>query len=149
MKKLKSLCAIVGVSTILCSGAAFAAEQKFDIPKYSTKDIPKETVEEILKSGGKISTEFYLIDRNKDGETDLIECQEYEFKDGKQLKHEKWLIVDDDYDGYVDRMLGDFLKADGTEGVDGIYDEESKDKLNMKLVIRYLRHTSDELLLNK
>ena len=147
MRKLKTLSAVVGISTILYSGAGFAAEQKFDIPEYSTKDIPKEIVEDTLKNGRKVKLEFYLIDMNGDEKTDLIECQEHKFKDGKQLKHEKWLFVDDDYDGYADRMLGDFLKADGTEGVDGIYDEENKGKMNMELIIRYLRHTGDELLL--
>lgn len=147
MKKLKTLCAVVGAAAMLYGGLTFAAEQKFNIPEYTTENVTKETNEEVVGEGLKIKTEFYAIDRDGDGETDLIECQEYRFQNGKQIKHEKWLYVDDDFDGYADRILRDFVKARDILGSDGIYDTEVETRLNTELILLFMRHESGDGLL--
>lgn len=146
MKKLKTLCAVIGATAML-SGATFAAEQKFNVPEYTTENVTKETNEEIIGEGLKIKLEFYAVDRNGDGEVDLIESQEYRIKDGKQIKGEKWLYVDDDFDGYTDRILRDFVKAKDILGSDGIYDAEIETRLNTELILRYMRYKPDDGLL--
>lgn len=141
MKKLKTLCAVVGAAAMLYGGVAFAAEQKFNVPEYSIENVTKETNEAIIGEGLKIELEFYAVDRNGDGEVDLIESQAYRIKDGKQIKGEKWLYVDDDFDGYTDRILRDIL------GSDGIYDTEIETRLNTEMILLYLRHKPGDGLL--
>lgn len=129
MKKLKKTALCVFVATAaLYTIPALAAEQKFKVPEYELKDVVKR----ITNSSSLV--DLYLIDRNKDGKLDLYEKNfYYETEKGKQLDA-KYLFIDDDFDGFMDRILHDAIKEDGSRGADGIYDEEkdlSKYKLPM------------------
>ena len=117
MKKLKTLCAVVGAAAILCGWVTFAAEQKYEVPEYDLKDAVKTKKEIPLSSGSKLIYEVYTLDRNKDGKMDLIEKRFFYYKKGKLVEHMKFLYLDDDFDTYADRELKDW-------NADNIYDEE-------------------------
>ncbi len=144
MKKLKTLCAIVGVAAMLYSGAAFAAKQKFNVPDYSTKGIEGKISYNAITPFGlfpindpKEAGEFpvltitkYLVDRNKDGKSDLVHMEinvpEIPYEGGKQPGYVvKQLYIDDDFNGYVERMLTDQQDEQGNPGADGIFEEEA------------------------
>jgi hypothetical protein len=143
MKKLKTLCAIVGAAAMLYSGAAFAAKQKFNVPDYSTKGIEGKISYNAItpfglmpindpKDAGELpvlTITKYLIDRNKDGKPDLIHMElnvpEMENEAGKQPSYVvKQVYIDEDFNGYVERMLTDQQDEQGKPGADGIFDEE-------------------------
>lgn len=86
-----------------------------------------------------VTTKMYGVDRNKDGNKDLVyievDVQDLKFKvpNEKGVEEEmllqkgykiRQLVVDDDFDGYVERMLTDNLDKDGNQGADGEFDEE-------------------------
>lgn len=123
MKKLKTLCAVVGAAAVFCSGAAFAAEQKFNVPEYDLKNAKKIS---IMVPGTACLIEKYYVDRNEDGKTDLIEFRLYDFRlcDSRRLEEAECLrelYIDDDFDGYMDRVL-----IDEEGGRDGFYEEERR-----------------------
>lgn len=120
MKKLKILCAIVGIASMMCATPSFAANQKYEVPEYNPNDVKKFSLESMLIDGRKIRTENGYVDRNKDGKTDLFLFKGYVDEIPEIVK----LYVDDNFDGVADRELTDYKKADGTFGVDGIYDRE-------------------------
>lgn len=143
MKKLKTLCAIVGAAAMLYSGAAFAAKQKFNVPDYSTKGIEGKVSYSAItpfglmpindpKEAGELpvlTITKYLVDRNKDGKPDLIEMDlkvpEMENEGVKQPSYVvKQVYIDEDFNGYVERMLTDQQDEQGKPGADGIFDEE-------------------------
>lgn len=143
--KLKTLGAIVGAA-VMCATPACSPKQKKDVPRSFWDVLRIEIGEGTTEDGEKIVTELYLVDRNGDGKTDLIEDYVYKFKDGG-IAYEKWLYIDNDFDGYIDKIFGDCLGSDGAEGGDGVYDKEVETHLNTELIIRYLRHTPDDGLL--
>ncbi len=144
MKKLKTLCAIVGAAAMLYTASpVFAAEQQFKVPDYNLKgakekisygavtpfgllpvDSPKDAGEFPV-----VTFKKYFVDRNKDGKNDLVHMEisvpEMEYEGGKQPGYVvKQLYVDDDFNGYVERMLTDQQDKNGKPGADGIYDQE-------------------------
>lgn len=69
---------------------------------------------------------FDFVDRNKDGSTDLVEGNLHNEK-GHALKG---LLIDDNFDGLLDRVVADSETIDGKSGADGVYDSEWKAKDN-------------------
>ena len=80
---------------------------------------------------------FRKFDRNKDGKIDLIhtdiELPEMKYNNpftGETIVKPAYkitqLIIDDDFDGDLDRMLFDTHGKDKKTGADGIYDKEDK-----------------------
>jgi len=144
MKKLKTLCAIVGAAAVLYSGAAFAAKQKYDVPNYDLKGAETKTeysaitpfgvmpIDDASQAQGfpVVTMNKYFIDRNKDGKSDIVQLDilvpAMEIEEGKTQPGYtvKQLYIDDDFNGYVDRMLTDQADETGKAGADGIYDEE-------------------------
>ncbi|MDP2908192.1 MAG: hypothetical protein Q8N77_00115 [Nanoarchaeota archaeon] len=149
MKKLKTLCAIVGAAAMLYTAPAFATEQKFNVPEYDLKGAEEITSYSVLTPFGLLPiqdpkeaegspvviTKKYGVDRNKDGKSDLIYIEvnvpELEYTNpqtGKPVKEPaytvKQLAIDEDFDGYVERLLIDQQDEKEKNGADGIYDLE-------------------------
>jgi len=144
MKKLKTLCAIVGAAAMLYSGAAFAAKQKYNIPNYDLKGAETKTeyaaitpfgvmtIEDASQAQGfpVLTLKKYFVDRNKDKKADLVQLDilvpQMDLGEGniQQGYTVKQLYIDDDFNGYIDRMLTDQQDENGNPGADGIYDEE-------------------------
>ena len=89
MKKLKSLCAIVGAAMIYAA-PSFAQDKKINVPEHdpaaALKKIeiygeltpmgPEEVAKDDLKEGKKYNKQtFYLFDRDKDGKVDLLRLE--------------------------------------------------------------------------
>ncbi len=144
MKKLKTLCAIVGAAAMFYTATpTFAAEQKFNVPEYSKEGVEAKVMYAAVtpfglmpindpKEAGEfpvLTTTKYLVDRNKDGKPDLIHMElnvpEMESESGKQPSYVvKQVYIDEDFNGYVERMLTDQQDEQGKPGADGIFDEE-------------------------
>lgn len=144
MKKLKTLCAIVGAAAMLYSGAAFAAKQKYDVPNYDLKGAETKTEYAAITPFGVmplnnpsesqgfpvVTMNKYFVDRNNDKKADLVQLDllvpEMEIGEGKtqQGYTVKQLYIDDDFNGYIDRMLTDQTDETGKAGADGIYEAE-------------------------
>lgn len=128
-KKLASVFAggILGYIGFFGLPMAKATEQKFKVPEYDSKTyIARDLRVSEHKYFEEISGwERVLIDRNIDGEPDLLEAHWYDTtRSGNLSRHNKRLYIDDDFDGHVDRVIVDGVKKDGTLGVDGVYDYE-------------------------
>ena len=123
MKRIKRLCAIIGSTALLVGSittTTFGEEQRFKIPEYDLKNAVEEKTELPLSNGSKFVNVVYKLDRNKDGEPDLIESRYlfyYSNKETKPVQIMKALHLNDDFDKYFDRILRDL---DG----DNYYDEE-------------------------
>jgi len=88
-------------------------------------------------SGYRISTlEEFVLDRNGDGRDDLIVMKSfvpaisYENKEGEMLYEPKRrtlaLKIDDDLDGYWDRLVIDDEDEEGNPGMDGKFDRKHR-----------------------
>lgn len=144
MKKLKTLCAIVGAAAMLYGGAAFAAKQKYNVPNYDLKGAETKTEYSAITPFGVmplddpsqaqgfpvVTMNKYFVDRNKDGKSDIVQLDilvpAMEIEQGKTQPAYtiKQVYIDDDFNGYVDRMLTDSQDEKSQPGADGIYDEE-------------------------
>ncbi|MBM3199549.1 hypothetical protein FJZ53_01340 [Candidatus Woesearchaeota archaeon] len=144
MKKLKTLCAIVGTAAALYSGAAFAATQKYKVPNYSLDGAEKKVeyaaitlfgvmaIEDPSQAHGLpvLTVNKYFVDTNKDKKADIVQIDilvpDMDAGNGQVQKGYtvKQLYVDDDFNGSVDRMLTDSQDEKGQPGADGVYDEE-------------------------
>ena len=147
MKKLKTFCACAGLAAML-SVPALAAKQEFKVPEYDSKDVKEEkTIYKVItpnmqvkqindpseaKGLPLITMEIKKVDRNGDGRTDMIfaEIENPELKfsiNGQKIVQSSYklidLMIDDDYDSYVDRILRDNRDKDRNLGFDGKYDE--------------------------
>ena len=128
MKKVKTLCAVVGTA-IICTTPAVAKE--YEVPTYTLEGAekkisygawalglggicPVEDPSEVPKNLPLVTIVKYGVDRNKDGRKDLVR-KEITCQGRKHVS----IFIDDDYDGYVDRELTD--RED-----DGVYDAEYK-----------------------
>lgn len=124
MKKLKNLCAIVGVAAMFSSGAALATE--INVPKYDLNN-PSRTIEvyseitlmgpqrvekEAVTEGKKYNKEVYkLFDRNKDGTIDLLRLEVYQSE-----------VKVKDIEGYLEAMEQQY----GAELMKQFYGEDYK-----------------------
>jgi hypothetical protein len=128
MKKVKTLCAVVGTA-LICTTLTLATE--YEVPKFTLEGAEKKTsyglwalglggicpVEDpskVPKNLPLVTIVKYGVDRNKDGKKDLVR-KEITCRGQKHVS----VFIDDDYDGYVDRELTD--RED-----DGVYDAEYK-----------------------
>jgi hypothetical protein len=126
MKKVKTLCVVVGAA-IICTTPALAKE--YEVPKYTLEGAekkvsygawapalggicPVEDPSKVPKNLPLVTIVKYGVDRNKDGKKDLIR-KEITCQGQKHVS----IFIDDDYDGYVDRELSD-------SGGDGVYEAE-------------------------
>lgn len=106
MKKLKTLCAIVGAAMLLATPAL--AQQKINVPNHDinaaseklefyfemTTKGPQQVEKKDIKEGKKYNKQtYYLFDRDKDGNTDLIRLEISQ----PELKNK-------DVDGYLDML---------------------------------------------
>lgn len=153
MKKLKTLCAVLGIASMMYAGTVFAEpqkpslakKQKFDVPEYSLEGAEEKTDYFVFENNGSlswidnpskasglpgISVKVYGVDRNKDGKIDLwynkIIVSIFNSIDTSQKDSFKLvrLGLDDDFDGHPDRLLIDSHDEDLKVGADGIYDTE-------------------------
>lgn len=145
MKKLKTLCAIVGAAAMLyAANPVFAAEQKFNVPDYNLEGITASVSYSAITPFGLMpindpneAGEFpvltitkHLVDRNKDGKNDLVQVEmnvpeiKYDENNKQPGYVVKQLFIDDDFNGYVERMLTDQQDEQGKPGADGIFDDE-------------------------
>lgn len=147
MKKLKSLSAIIAAAGILSfTSPAFAQVEQ--PPKYDkTTAIKHKVMYAVLTPFGTfpingpeeaegsmyVKYEMYGIDMNKDGKLDLVHIDimtssiTYQDELGKEVtepeRNYTQVVVDTDFDGYIEKQYSDIKKADGTDGADGIFDQ--------------------------
>ncbi len=149
MKKLKTLCAVISAAAMMITAApTFAAEQKFKVPEYSLKGAEEKTIYGVITPNGQVirinnlleaqgfpvlTSKLYGIDSNNDGKKDIVYMVtavpdinsvvdgEEQFEKGFKIAQ---LIIDDNYDGSIERILTDRIGKDKSSGMDGIYDEE-------------------------
>lgn len=149
MKKLKTLCAIIGAAAIIGMSVPVFAQQQFNVPDYNLKGAEEKVTYQAVTPFGVmpidnpseaegfpvVTIKMYGVDRNKDGKADLlyteINIDDIKFKmdDGSEMFVQKGykakqLAIDDDFDGYIERMLVDSYDKDGNLGSDGVYEEE-------------------------
>jgi len=124
-------------------------EQKFEVPEFSLEGAKVKKKYQLMTSFGPYEIEdpsefpdspimeltLYGVDRNQDGEKDLVYMEvkvpkkeqldpftgETKIQEGYTISQ---LVIDEDYNGYVERILTDAYDAEGNLGMDGIYDEE-------------------------
>lgn len=147
MKKLKSLSAIIAAAGIIgFSAPAFAQVEQ--PPKYDKTTAIKHKVMYVVvtpfgnfpinspeeaEGNMYVKYELFGIDRNKDGKIDLAHIDittssvTYQDLSGKEVtepeKNYTQVVVDTDFDNYIEKQYSDFKKADGTDGADGIFDQ--------------------------
>ncbi len=156
MEKIRNLCKIVMYTTAIIGigTTTIAAEQGFSVPKYNIKGIKPEITYQAVtplfiqdlkdENEAKLAAEVsnlpilknkkYGVDRNQDGKTDLI----HEVTEVTNIKRPHKIItvyVDDDFDEYIERILIDNQKEDGTPGADGIFDYEQH-QMRIKDIIK-------------
>lgn len=148
---MKKLAIILGLGVVLGTGAATASE--ITLPEYTKEDTTVKVHKGDLEIGGiqingaiiafpiayigdknkdgKFDWESVmdLVDRNNDSSYDLVKV--ISTCDGKKFG-EKGMVkgivawVDDDFDGYADRVLSDYKDEEGKNRPDGIWDSEDK-----------------------
>lgn len=109
--KRKILGTIIGSIMLLtgCTTNPIWEKQKYKIPKYDLKGVAEKRKDYLLSDGSKFTDVVYKVDRNKDGEIDLIVFTSlfYPSKETKPVQYLKILYINDDFDEYFDRILTD------------------------------------------